>query len=129
MEQVRDETFASGPADAYDAIGIGTRRTHACQFYEDDAFLLASAGDFLARGLAAGQAVVAVATAPHRAAFHAHFESRGFDVARATARGQLAPVGAGELLALFMEGHRPHPSRFRSTVGAQLPAPARGPQR
>jgi signal transduction histidine kinase len=128
MEQVKVETFASGPADAYDAVGIGTRRTHACQFYEDDAFLLASAGDFLARGLAAGQAVVAVATAPHRAAFQAHFESRGFDVERATARGQLALVDADELLATFMDDRRPHPSRFRSTVGALLLGAARGPQ-
>jgi signal transduction histidine kinase len=128
MEQAKVQTFVSGPADTYEAIGIGTRRTHACQFYDDDAFLLASAGDFLARGLAAGQAVVAVATAPHRAAFHAHFESRGFDVDRATARGQLALVDADELLGMFMDGGRPQASRFRSTVGALLLGPARGPQ-
>jgi signal transduction histidine kinase len=127
MEQASIQTYANTPVDAYESMGIGTKRTHACQFYEDDAFLLASAGEFLARGLAAGQAVVAVATAPHRAAFHAHLESRGFDVDRATARGQLALVDADALLGMFMDGEHPQPSRFRSTVGALLLGPARGP--
>jgi signal transduction histidine kinase len=90
------------------------------QFYEDDDFLVASVGDFLGNGLAIGQDVVVVATAPHRAALHAHLEERGFDVERALLHGQLAVVDAHELLSTFMIGDRPDAGRFLASLDTLL---------
>jgi signal transduction histidine kinase len=101
---------ASGPA------ALGTGPTHAVQFYEDDDFLVTSVGDFLGSGLAIGQDVVVVATAPHRTALQAHLEERGFDVERAMLHGQLTMVDAHELLATFMVGDRPDAGRFLASL-------------
>jgi signal transduction histidine kinase len=101
---------------AYQSLGIGTQRTHAVQFYEDDQFLVASVADFLATGLAVGQRVLAVATAEHRAALREQLEHRGFDVERAMVRGQLTLADATETLKRFMVGSLPDPQRFRATL-------------
>jgi signal transduction histidine kinase len=98
------------------AATLGTGATHAVQFYEDDDFLVASVGDFLGSGLAVGQEVVVVATAPHRAALQTHLVERGFDVERAMLYGQLAMVDAHELLATFMVGDRPDAGRFLASL-------------
>ena len=115
-------TYVRGTAGAYDAIGAGTLRTHTVQFYEDDAFLVSSVGDFLAAGLALGQPVVVVATPSHRIGLRAHLESRGFDVDRASLRGMLTMADAEELLSRFMDGPLPNPERCRASIGAILRA-------
>ena len=102
------------------STALGTQPTHAVQFYEDDDFLVASVGDFLGSGLAIGQDVVVVATAPHRAALRAHLEERGFDVERSMLQGQLAMVDAHELLATFMVGDRPDAGRFLAALDGVL---------
>src|SRR6478672_5621852 len=104
------------PATAYHGLGVGTQRTHAVQFYEDDQFLIASVGDFLASGLAIGQRVLAVATAMHGASLRAHLERRGFDVERAMLRGQLTIADADEVLATFMADALPERRRFRTAM-------------
>jgi signal transduction histidine kinase len=108
------------PDDAFGSAGglatLGMGPTHAVQFYEDDDFLVTSVGDFLGSGLALGQEVVVVATAPHRQALHVHLEKRGFDVERAMLHGQLAMVDAHELLATFMVGDRPDAGRFLASL-------------
>ena len=86
-------------------------QTHAVQFYEDDAFLVASVGDYLAAGLAMGQAVIAVTTQGHGDGIRDHLVARGFDVERAALRGQLTLVDANELLATFMDGPLPNAER------------------
>ena len=100
------------------SVTLGMSPTHAVQFYEDDDFLVTSVGDFLGSGLAIGQEVVVVATAPHRAALQAHLEERAFDVERAMLQGQLALVDADELLATFMVGDRPDAGRFLASLDA-----------
>jgi signal transduction histidine kinase len=107
-------------AKAYASVGIGTSSTHAVQFYDDDDFLIASVGDYLATGLAMGQPVIAVATEAHRAGIAEHLTSRGFDVDRAIERGQLTLADADELLATFMVDGRPNAERCRASVGAVL---------
>ena len=74
------QAAVSRTADAYESLGIGSGATHAVQFYEDDDFLVASVGDYLAAGLAIGQPVVAVTTEAHRVGITKHLRDRGFDV-------------------------------------------------
>jgi signal transduction histidine kinase len=118
MESARNEVLDNRIAEAYEAMGGGTERTHAVQFYDDDIFLIASVGDYLASGLAVGQPVVAVTTEPHRQRLRLHLESRGFDVDRLSLRGQLTLASAEELLATFMEGSLPDADRCFAAVGA-----------
>jgi len=113
IRQAHDHELAS----AYEQLGVGTQCTHAVQFYEDDRFLVASIGDFLATGLAVGQRVLAVATASHRQALRTHLEQRGFDVDRALVRGQLTLVDAEQLLKMFMVGARPDTVLFHAALG------------
>jgi signal transduction histidine kinase len=101
---------------------LGTDRTHAVQFYEDDDFIVASVGDFLGSGLAIGQDVVVVATAAHNEALRAHLQGRGFSVERAMLRGQLLMADAHETLATFMVGDRPDAGRFHDTIASLLSA-------
>jgi signal transduction histidine kinase len=116
MTLATQPNYESDLTGAYQTLGIGTQRTHAVQFYEDDHFLIASVGDFLASGLAVGQRVLAVATALHRQALRQHLEHRGFDADRAMLRGQLMLADADELLAQFMVGDLPDPIRFRHVL-------------
>jgi signal transduction histidine kinase len=116
MPQARPRTYESELTGAYRSLGIGTRRTHAVQFYEDDRFLVASVGDFLATGLAVGQPVLAVTTAAHREGVRAHLQQRGFDVDRALLHGQLTLADADELLATFMVGSLPDSARFQTAL-------------
>jgi signal transduction histidine kinase len=100
----------------YREVGLGTQPAHAVQFYEDDAFMVSSVGDYLASGLAVGQRVLAVITTSHRDAIRAHLEERGLNVERAMLRGQLLLADAHELLDAFMVDGRPDPQRFRSAL-------------
>jgi signal transduction histidine kinase len=108
------------PAGTSGSAHLGTDRTHAVQFYEDDDFIVASVGDFLGSGLAIGQDVVVVATAAHNDALRAHLQRRGFNVERAMLRGQLLMADAHETLATFMVGDRPDAGRFLDTIESLL---------
>jgi hypothetical protein len=93
---------------------------HAVQLYDDESFLLDSVGDFLASGLAAGQPLIVIATAPHQHAFCDRLSSRSFDVARAQAAGQLTLLDAHETLEEIMVGKAPDPELFQRVVGGAL---------
>lgn len=92
--------------------------SHAVQFYEDDAFLVDTVGQFLAAGLEAGDRLVVIATPEHRAGFARYLEAfGGEDAAR---RGQLLLLDAAETLAQFMVDGAPDPQRFRDTLARAL---------
>jgi PAS domain S-box-containing protein len=93
---------------------------HAVQFYETDEFLARVVGEFLAEGLAAGDAVIVVATPAHRAAFAAELTVRGFDVAKLDDGARLTFLDAGDALATFMSGGFPDEQKFRSSIGGIL---------
>jgi signal transduction histidine kinase len=116
MPHAHRESHESEITGTYQGLGIGAQRTHAVQFYEDDLFLIASVGQFLATGLAVGQPVLAVTTAAHREALRTQLEQRGFDVERAMLRGRLALLDADELLAAFMVEDRPDAQRFHHAL-------------
>jgi signal transduction histidine kinase len=105
---------------AMGAVRLGSDRTHAVQFYDDDMYMVDSVGEYLASGLVIGQDVVAVVTAAHGDALRTDLERRGLDVERAMLRGQFAMLDADELLATFMVGERPDAVRFRASLEALL---------
>ena len=94
--------------------------SHLVQFYEDEAFLAAAVGDFLAAGLTVGQSLVVIATPPHRDAFVGRLGSEGFDVDVVRRRGQLTLLDARETLSAFMRGGMPDPERFDATIAPVL---------
>jgi hypothetical protein len=115
MQQVIRRKFESTAA-TYESIGVGNCRTHAVQFYEDEAYLVSSVSDFLAAGLALGQSVIAVATREHCDGFRRQLRSCGIDVDLALLRGQLSLVDAEEMLATFMDGPLPNANRCREAI-------------
>ncbi|MFN2601877.1 MAG: ATP-binding protein [Gemmatimonadaceae bacterium] len=92
--------------------------THDVQFYENDHFLAAAVADFLAGGIAVGQPVIVIATQEHRDAFLLRLKAKGLETDDATRNGFLTMLDAREILAHFMDGAVPNPTRFRSTVGS-----------
>jgi signal transduction histidine kinase len=122
MQSVRFEAAIGRMSDTYESLGIGNGPTHAVQFYDDDDFLVACVGDFLAAGMAVGQPVVAVTTEAHRLGITDRLTERGFDVKRAAQRGLLVLVDAEALLLSFMEHGRPNAELCRAAVGGVLGA-------
>jgi signal transduction histidine kinase len=95
---------------------------HQVQFYEDDAFLAATVGDFIAAGLAAGEPVVVIATPAHRDAFARALIADGVDVEDAVSRERLAWLDARATLATFMDDVLPDAARFHAVMGDVLRA-------
>jgi signal transduction histidine kinase len=107
---------AAGPAHAHGGGG----ESHVVQFYESEAFLADAVSDFLSGGLRAGEPVVVIATAAHRAAFAQRLADRGFDVSALAGSGAVTMLDASETLAKFMVGDRPDRARFQQAVGGVL---------
>jgi signal transduction histidine kinase len=105
------------PAAGYPRID-GAAPSHDVQFYENDYFLAAAVGDFLADGLTAGQPLIVIATQPHRDEFLLRLKAKGLDTDYAARSGSLVMLDAREMLAHFMDGDMPHPVRFRDTLGS-----------
>jgi signal transduction histidine kinase len=91
--------------------------SHIVQFYEDDGFLCDSVAQFILAGLTAGEPVLVIATAEHRAALASRLSRDGFSFDKACARGQLVCLDARETLAKFMVGDMPDWTLFSGLVG------------
>ena len=98
---------------------------HVVQFYETQTFLYDSVGKFIAQGLAAGEAVIVIATAAHRAGFRQHLEAAGIDVAAAEHRSQLSLLDADETLSQFMVAGMPDRDKFLAAIGRLIAQIAR----
>ncbi len=90
------------------------------RFCVDDQELVESACEYLVAGVHAGDALLVVATEPHRRAIEAALAVAGLDLARARADGRLRAFDAQGLLGRFMVGGRPDRARFEETVGVEL---------
>ncbi len=99
---------------------------HFVQFYEADAFLLDSLGDFIATAINAGEAAIVVATKEHRKELEARLRTNGLDVTTARACGQLVLRDAAETLAQFMVGESPDAELFAQRIGAIIARAAAG---
>jgi len=86
------------------------------QFYESDAYLVDSVGEYLARGLIAGQRCVAIATQRHRFAFARTLAKHGIDVVAARASGRLLFLDARKTLGSLLDGESIDETRFRDVI-------------
>lgn len=100
------------------AIGASQSRVHEhlVEFYENDAFLVASVRDYLVPALREGEAALVVATGPHRHAFDAALAGTDVDLGAAESEGRYVAVDAEETLSRFMTERGPDPLRFRTVV-------------
>lgn len=122
----RDRYFVSGvlkeKSRQHDA---GAPARHEVQFYEDDAILLKSFGDFAATQLKDGKAVIVAATELHRAGVLEGLKARGVDVDQAIAAGTLIPLDAVEILSRFMGAEMPDPDQFFDVMEELIAAATR----
>ena len=91
--------------------------SHTVQFYENEDFLASAVTDFLAAGLATGEAAVVIATKPHLEAIQRGLAAEGLDVAATRSRGGLTLLDARETLSGFMLGAMPDAARFGKLIG------------
>lgn len=104
---------------SFDWSDVGERE-HFVQFYESEAFLLASVAGFIGAGLQGGDASIVISTAGHRQALERLWEARGIDLERARAEGRYVPLDTAETLARFMRHSWPQPRLFEQTVGGLI---------
>ncbi len=99
--------------EAWDQLVADPRpRDHIVQLYQEKAFLNRAVCRFVGAGLANGEGIILVSTAPHWTGFHAYLEDEGVNVRAARKRGQLTVVDADELLPRFMRNAMPDPDIF-----------------
>ena len=119
MDQATVRSISSAPSAGGTASTVPAH-DHVVQFYENDHFLEAAVGEFLADGLSASQPVLVVATAARRDALTQRLRARGFDV-NSTGCGQgVTMLDARETLDCFMVGAVPDSARFHARLGGVL---------
>jgi PAS domain S-box-containing protein len=99
---------------------------HFVQFCETDAFLMDSVSAFIGAGLRAGDAVIVLATKPHRESLEERLKGDGLEVATARVRGQYVSMDAAATLSKFMVDESPEPGRFAEVVGSMIALAAQG---
>jgi CheY-like chemotaxis protein len=93
---------------------------HLVHFYRSDEALVEQVTAFVAEGIGAGEAAVAIATGQHRAGLRAALALRGVDVSVLEARGQLLLLDAAETLERLLVRGAPDRGRFEGIVGPAL---------
>ncbi|HEX8475555.1 MAG TPA: ATP-binding protein [Pyrinomonadaceae bacterium] len=99
---------------------------HFVQFYEADAFLLESLGDFIGTAINAGEAAIVVATKAHRGELETRLQAKGLDVTNAVECGQLVMLDAAETLSKFMLDEAPNTELFVEHIGEIIAHAAEG---
>jgi DNA-binding NarL/FixJ family response regulator len=92
-------------------------RCHEVQFYSDDASFLAGFVRFVETALAAGNAVIVVATESHRNSLLQRLQARGVDIFAALEKGSYIPLDVADTLSTFMVNDLPDPVRFLKIAG------------
>ena len=92
------------------------RGNHIAQLYDDEAFLAAAAGDFLAEGLLRGEAAAVIGTPRRWEAIVRRLEADRVDVKRALQSSQLAFFGASFIVERTLAHGRLERSRFDETL-------------
>ncbi len=93
---------------------------HLVQFYESDDFLAEAASRFLADGVAAGEALLVIATPAHAAGIVAGLAAKGLGVARAQEDGRLAVIDAGQCLDRLLVAGMPSWEKFEREIGGAI---------
>jgi hypothetical protein len=92
--------------------------THDVQFYVGEDNLATSVARFLGQGVRAGQPMVIIATAPHRAAFKEAMRALGIEPDDLVEGRDVVWLDARDTLSAFMEGPHPNAELFQATVGS-----------
>lgn len=122
LASVLEDRVPFGVPRPYDE---GLVSLHTVQFYESDEFLCSQVAEFVATGLAGGEAAVVVVTAAHASAISRDLVARCIDVAAARGAGRLLLLDARETLSRFMVDGQPDPERFRQAILPLLDQAAR----
>ncbi len=99
---------------------------HVVQFYEDDGFLCDILTDYAREGLESGDAVILVATDPHRREVTRRLAERGIDVGRLRESGQLVLLDARQTVDAFMVEGTPDADLCLSSLNRLLAAATAG---
>lgn len=89
---------------------------HVAHFYEDEAFLCDEAARYIARGLAAGEPALIIATEAHQQVIRLRLQSSGLDVEQCTALGQLTWLEAQSTLAAVQRDDQPDWDLFEAAI-------------
>jgi hypothetical protein len=89
---------------------------HAVQFYRDDRFLCQIVTEFAREGLEKGEAVILMATAPHRRELERRLAEHRIDVWGLQQSGQLVLLDARQALDRFMVDGTPDGELFLSNL-------------
>jgi len=95
-------------------------RDHLVQLYDNEASLTTRISHYLREGLERQEAVIAIASTPHREAIRTDLREHEVDVDQAVDQGRLILLDAEETLAQFMVEGRPDADRFEAKVGSLL---------
>ncbi len=99
--------------------------SHGVQFCSDDGCFLKSFTSFIATALKAGDAVIVVATEPHRNSLFQRLQTRGLNLDAAIEEGSYIPLDVAHTLSTFMVNDLPDPARFLKATGDLLAAAAK----
>jgi anti-sigma regulatory factor (Ser/Thr protein kinase) len=109
-----------------DGGAVGIAPAHVVHFYDRAADVVARVAAFAVEGIRRDEAVVVVATPPHRRALAAALTRDGIDVQQAEALGRYLALNAADTLATFMDGIHPDADRFSTTVGGLIDRAGQG---
>ena len=98
--------------------------SHFVQFYEEDVFLIRSLSEFVSTGLSSDEAVIIVATEPHRDSVERRLTASGIDLQAARERGQYIPLDAADILSQFLVDGFPDEMLFAKVISGVLLRPA-----
>ncbi|MGD0119884.1 MAG: ATP-binding protein [Candidatus Binatus sp.] len=84
------------------AWNTATPHSHLVQFYEDDAFLIDSLGQWFSDGLNAGDTCVYIGTEAHRISLEKSLRDQGFVLDALRVEGRLISLEASEVLSSFV---------------------------
>lgn len=110
---MNDLSTPCGSLVAWDEFAPGE---HLVQFYDTKAALFDMLDDFVATGIAAGEATVVIALNDHLAGLDVRMRQRNVDLVAARWKGLYIPIDATDLLAQFMINGLPDEFAFRSRI-------------
>lgn len=100
---------------------------HKLQMYSSEASFLDGFASFIAGGLSAGNAVVVLATEPHRQGLSQKLQSQGFDLDAIIESGAYISIDAREALSSFMVDEVPDPDHFENIVSNLVETAGKSP--
>ena len=95
-------------------------RVHSVHIYDEDSALITRLCGIVASSLRVGNAVVIVATTPHRDDLVKDLTAVGIDVRSHARDGRFTMLDARELLSTFMVNTLPDRERFLTSIGTLL---------